>query len=129
MTKPMFHYRWHYARDAAKASMLLPCWANENYLAGAEDELREAAQTIARRQIDRLKVVGSSPETKDMIEDSFVQFLRCFNAHLAAGYPFLLGDRPCAADFALYGHLNQLAFIDPTSMAVCESVAPRIFAW
>ena len=125
----MYHYRWHYARDASHASVLLPCWTNEDFLGGSDEELSATSKVIGDRQIGRLSVVGSSSKTKPLIEDSYIQFLRAFQAHLTAGYIFLLGDRPCAADFAIFGQLSQLVNIDPTSATICETIAPRVVAW
>ena len=36
-----------------------------------------------------------------------------------------MGDRPGAADFALFGQLTQLAQFDPTAVADLEN-APRV---
>lgn len=94
-----------------------------------EHDLVEVSTLISDRQISRLGVVGSSSKTKDIIEDSYKEFLLCFNAHLEAGFPFLFGNRPSIADFAIFGQLTQLVSIDPTSTRICEEIAPRVIAW
>ena len=40
-----------------------------------------------------------------------------------------MGGRPGAGDFGLLGQLSQLAFFDPTSVALTEREAPRVIAW
>jgi hypothetical protein len=43
--------------------------------------------------------------------------------------PFLLGARPGAGDFALFGQLTQLVGFDPTPRAIAHEVSPRTVAW
>jgi hypothetical protein len=50
------------------------------------------------------------------------------DAHFAQ-HAFLVGARPGASDFAMYGQLSQLALFDPTSMGLAVQHAPRTFAW
>ena len=125
LTKAMFHYRWHYADDIHKAGEILPRWRN---ISGPEDEARSSSAQFSRRQIDRLRYVGSSPATAAVIENSYKRFLDVFSAHLQV-QPFLLGARPGAGDFGIYGQMTQLAHFDPTPAALTLERAPRVYAW
>ena len=125
LTKPMFHYRWHYAGDIHKAGEILPRWRS---ISGPEDEAHAASAQFSRRQIDRLRYVGSSPATAAVIESSYKRFLDAFGAHLQV-QPFLLGARPGAGDFGIYGQMTQLAHFDPTPAALTLARAPRVYAW
>lgn len=125
LTKAMFHYRWAYAEDIDRAARVLPCWRG---MSVADEVLAERAKLFADRQIGRLYVVGSNAVTGPVIEASYRRFLEAFEAHLAA-QPFLLGQRPGACDFAVFGQLTQLAQFDPTPMALTLKIAPRVFAW
>lgn len=125
LTKAMFHYRWSYPADIARAAAILPCWRGANI---SDAELAERGAQFSKRQIDRLYVVGSNPTTAPVIEASYRRFLEAFEAHLTV-QPFLLGARPAACDFAVYGQLTQLAQFDPTPMALTLEIAPRVFAW
>ncbi len=125
LTKAMFHYRWSYPADIARAAAILPCWRGA---AIPDAELAERGAQFSRRQIDRLYVVGSNPITAPVIEASYRRFLEAFEAHLTV-QPFLLGARPAACDFAVYGQLTQLAQFDPTPMALTLEIAPRVFSW
>jgi hypothetical protein len=49
-------------------------------------------------------------------------------AHLAH-QKFMLGNRPAAGDFGLYGQLTQLVGFDPTPRAITHEVSPRTVAW
>lgn len=125
LTKAMFHYRWAFAPDIAKATAILPRWAGARQ---PEDRLEAAARTFAARQIGRLAVVGSSPETAPILEASYLRLLAILECHLRS-HRFLLGDRPGSGDFGLYGQLTQLALFDPTPAALALEHAPRVVAW
>jgi glutathione S-transferase len=125
LTKAMFHYRWHYAADADKAGNILPRWSR---ISGSDEEMAQFKKFIMDRQISRLYVVGSNDTTAPVIEASYERFLDLFNAHLKA-YPFLMGHRPGASDFAMFGQLTALTHFDPTPMALTMKKAPRVYAW
>jgi glutathione S-transferase len=124
LTKAMFHYRWAFAEDAAHAAALLPRWSRTW---GAEDAVARG-RTFAERQIGRLGVVGSSETTRATIEASYRRLLALLDARLAQSR-FVMGERPGAADFGLYGQLTQLAGFDPTPRAIALAAAPRVVAW
>ncbi len=125
LTKAMFHYRWTYRDDIDKASVILPAWRNH---AIPDEALAQVSKTIGERQIGRLGVVGSNAVTGPVIEASYRRFLEAFEAHLSR-HAFLLGARPGAGDFAVFGQLTQLAQFDPTPMALTTKIAPRVSAW
>jgi len=125
LTKAMFHFRWAYEADAAKSAAILPAYRG---ISASRAALDEAGRAFAERQIGRLGYVGSNAVTGPIIEASYERFLRAFDAHLAT-QPFILGRRPAACDFAVFGQLTQLAGFDPTPMALTLKVAPRVTAW
>ncbi len=125
LTKAMFHYRWAYEADIHQAGRQLPLWRN---LSQSDETLAKTSAFISDRQINRLYVVGSNAVTGPVIEASYRRFLELFEAHLQT-QPYLLGARPAACDFAVYGQLTQLAHFDPTPMALTLAIAPRVFAW
>lgn len=125
LTKAMFHYRWAYEADIAKSAAILPAWRG---FCVPDEELAERGRLFAERQIGRLRYVGSNPVTGPLIEASYQRFLQAFEAHLRH-LPYLLGHRPGASDFAVFGQLTQLAAFDPTPMALTLRTAPRVAAW
>lgn len=125
LTKPMFHYRWHYQDDIERAGEILPRWRN---ITASEAKIAELKAAFSERQISRLGVVGSSDITAPVIEASYQRFLAAFDTHLQH-YPFLMGQRPGSCDFAVYGQLTQLSHFDPTPTALTLKTAPRVFAW
>jgi glutathione S-transferase len=125
LTKAMFHYRWAYEADALNASRILPNWA----VGPMPDQvLAERGAEVARRQIERLRYVGSNPTTGPVIEASYIRFIELLEAHLTS-HRFMLGNRPAAADFGAFGQLTQLAHVDPTPEAITRARAPRVVAW
>ncbi len=124
-TKYMFHYRWHFARDADNAGTLLPLCIDP---ALSSEQLSLAKAQFSRRQIDRLYVVGSNDTTAPLIDASYRRLLTALEAHFAA-QSFLLGARPSAADFGLFGQLSQLIGFDPTPRDIAHELAPRAVAW
>ncbi len=125
LTKAMFHYRWAFKPDIEHAAAILPRWSRTD---GDEERAVAAGRQFAQRQIDRLAVVGSNETTAPLIEESYVRLLDLLAAHLATSR-FVLGGRPAASDFALYGQLTQLVGFDPTSAALASARAPRVVAW
>ncbi len=125
LTKAMFHYRWNYAADIQRSGRMLPLWQDYRI---SDATLAQRAAAISDRQIGRLYVVGSNAVTAPVIEASYRRFLAAFERHLET-HAFLLGERPAACDFAVYGQLTQLAMFDPTPMALTLEIAPRVYAW
>jgi glutathione S-transferase len=125
LTKAMFHYRWHYKPDIKKAGDILPRWGG---ISQPEDKVQPMSEFVRERQIARLSYVGSNEITKPTIEDSFKRFVHLLDKHLT-NQPFLMGERPGASDFAVYGQLTCLALFDPTPQAIILSACPRVYAW
>lgn len=125
LTKATFHYRWTREADIARSTAMLPLWFEPTR---PDDQIAAEGQAYAARQIGRLSVVGSSPETAPLIEAAYARFVDLMGSHLR-DRPFLMGGRPGASDFAVFGQLSQLALFDPTPMALTLTRAPRVFAW
>ena len=121
----MFHYRWYPQEDADNAGTLIPLGFDTTL---PNDQHQAFKAFFSRRQIDRLCVVGSSDTTAPMIDASYRRFLQIMENHLAT-QDFMLGSRPAAGDFALYGQLSQLVGFDPSSRAIAHEVSPRTVAW
>jgi len=119
--KPMFHYRWFYEADQKSAAERLA----KSMMPGADPA--QAGEMIKSRMVPRLKFVGSSPETKDQIEDSYKRQLRLLEAHLTKR-KYLFGGRPAFADFGLFGQLYECS-TDPTPGALMRETAPHVAKW
>lgn len=124
-TKYMFHYRWYPAEDADNAGTLLPLGMDVSLPADLHTMFK---QVFTERQVGRLYVVGSNDTTAPVIDASYRRYLAALEAHLA-NQPFMLGKRPGAGDFAMFGQLTQLIGFDPTPRAIAHAVSPRTVAW
>ena len=124
-TKYMFHYRWYPEADADNAGTLLPLGMDVSLPGDAHAQFK---QWVAERQIGRLYVVGSNDTTAPVIDASYRRFLAAMENHLAS-QKFMLGKRPAAGDFGLYGQLTQLVGFDPTPRQIAHEVSPRTVAW
>lgn len=124
LTKAMFHYRWFYRADIDYASH----WIADDSFPDARGSERDAmAKEFAQRQINRMPLVGCTPENAAVIEDSFHRILACLESRVAV-YDFLFGSRPSLADFGIFGQLKPLS-TDPTPMAIMRTEAPRTESW
>ena len=124
-TKYMFHYRWYPAEDADNAGTLLPLGMDVSLPADTHKTFKDV---FRERQIGRLYVVGSNDTTAPVIDASYRRYLAAMDAHLAE-QGFMLGNRPGAGDFAMFGQLTQLVGFDPTPRAITHEVSPRTVAW
>jgi len=125
VTKYMFHYRWHLQADAENAATVLPLNFRVNMPPEQHDQMKKM---IPERQIGRLYVVGSNDTTAPIIDASYRRYLEAMEAHLQT-QPYMLGKRPGAADFAMFGQLTQLVGFDPTPRAIAHQLSPRTVAW
>ncbi len=124
-TKYMFHYRWYPEVDADNAGTLLPLGMDVTTPAATLEMFKNV---FTDRQVGRLYVVGSNDTTAPVIDASYRRYLAAMEAHLAQ-QPFMLGRRPGAGDFAMFGQLTQLVGFDPTPRAIAHEVSPRTVAW
>ncbi len=125
LTKAMFHYRWAYKADEHQAMRVLASWRG----APQDDAaLADTAALVSGRQVPRLRYVGSNATTAPVIEAGYQRVLLALEDHFRS-HPFLMGARPGASDFGVYGQLTQLVQFDPTPMALASAMAPRVLAW
>lgn len=125
LTKCMFHFRWAFEEDAANAGPLLTYFSD----VGLDPQAAEqSANFISDRQINRLYVVGSNDITGEVIEASYLRIIDILD-DLLQQQRFVLGARPCTADFGIYGQFTQLAFVEPTSGRILQQRSQRLRAW
>jgi hypothetical protein len=90
--------------------------------------LAAAAAEVGARQVSRLRYVGSHAGTAPVIEAGYQRVLLALEDHFRRHF-FLMGARPGASDFGVYGQLTQLVQFDPTPTALARAFAPRVMAW
>lgn len=120
---PAMHYRWTYCEE----------WAYGEFGALSAPQASPDAQLeIGRRMGQSFRgmapLLGVSEETIPGIEASYEAFLADVSSHLEA-HPFLLGGRPCLADFAFIGPLYAHLLRDPVPGELMRRIAPRVADW
>ena len=124
LTKPMFHYRWAFPADVARAAAILPRWLRPGM---PEAQAIALGTEFAERQIARLAVVGSNETTAPVIEDSYRRLLALLDAHLT-GLRFVMGSRPGAADFGLFTSYGLSAAVVGADVGRAKRIADQLHA-
>lgn len=88
---------------------------------------RRAAKPVAGKMKQYLPMLGVNAATRPGLESFTETFIARLNAHLA-DHRFLLGDRACMGDFAVYGPLWAHLHRDPASRHLFDSAA-NVTAW
>lgn len=123
--RPALYYRWAFDEDARLMSSQI-----------ARTLLRDVPLPLPLRRrfiLHRQKVVylrkdGVTKQTAPAIEALYLDALRELEA-VFARRPFLFGDRPCDADFGLFGPFFRHFFCDPTPGALMRERAPHVAHW
>ena len=123
--RPALYYRWAFDEDARLMSHQI-----------ARTLLRDVRLPLfLRRQfiLHRQKVVflrkdGVTRQTAPAIEALYLDSLRELDA-LFARRAFLFGERPCEADFGLFGPFFRHFFCDPTPGALMRERGPHVAHW
>ena len=124
VTKMMFHYRWDLEIDQMYSSRQI---ISDNSPGLRGDDLKQAAEAIRQRQVERMPLVGCTRQNKPIIERSFHELLAILDS-FAIRDEFIFGTRPSLADFGLFGQLKTLAS-DHTSMLIMRNTVPSVYDW
>lgn len=122
--KWMFHYRWAREADQLSAAGRI---ARSMMPAADEAQMDRNIAMVRDRMVNRVGFVGSNPQTAPQIEESFRDTIAILEPHLA-NRPYLFGQRPAFADFAIWGQLYN-AWTDPTPGAIINATSPNLLAW
>lgn len=123
--RPALYYRWAFADDA---------WLMGGRI--ARGMLRDVPLPFfvrrlairARQRRIYLRNDGVTRATAPAIEKLYLDTLDALEQALAA-HPFLLGARPCEADFGCFGSMFRHFASDPTPARLMRERAPRTQAW
>ncbi len=120
---PAMHYRWNY--NEAWIVEELGRTASPN---ASREEQTRIGQVIAAPIKDSIPRLGVSEDTLAGIEAHYEGFLADYSAHLRR-MPFVFGNRPTLADFALFGPLYAPLYRDPESGKQMRRLAPVVADW
>jgi glutathione S-transferase len=77
---------------------------------------------------DRLPSLGVTKKTIPQFEAWTERLLGWLDAHFSQ-HNYLLGDKPCTADFTFMGPLYGHLYRDPYSHALLKRIAPNVIRW
>jgi hypothetical protein len=118
------HYRWHVPANKAFALREFGKYG----LPGVPRFIsQKLIQPAAARMEGYLPVLGVSDNTIAALEEFTEELIARLNTHLTH-HRFLLGDRPCLGDFALFGPLWAHLYRDPGTTALFDE-APALRDW
>lgn len=123
--RPALYYRWAFDEDARLMSAQIargmlrdvpaPLWLRRRLI-------------LARQRQVYLSGDGVTSATRGAIEALYNRIVTLLEP-IFATRPFLLGHRPCEADFGLFGPFFRHFSIDPTPAGILREKGPNILAW
>lgn len=123
--RPALYYRWAFDEDA----ILMSSQIARTMMRDLRLPFFLRRQFILRRQRRVfLKDDGVTKETSPVIEAHYLDTLDQLNL-IFEKRPFLMGERPCEADFGLFGPFFRHFFSDPTPGAIMREQAPYVAEW
>lgn len=122
--KVMFQHRWLAEEDAAFYGHYLG-WFKA--APAPAEEIERTARHWGTRQVGRMPMVGVTEANSPVIDETFARIIDTLEA-LFTRRMFLFGDRPSAADFALYGQLQPGMFA-PGASHEMRRRAPGTYCW
>ncbi|PHR62562.1 MAG: glutathione S-transferase [Robiginitomaculum sp.] len=124
--RPAMHYRWNYRADRNYAAQAL----YDDLIANNRPIPRFIAiQILKSRQLNGfVRGDGVTAKTREHVEQTYLTALDCLQA-IFERRPFVFGDTPTNADFALMGPMLRHFGQDPTPTEIMRNRAPAVYEW
>lgn len=127
LLRPAMHYRWNF--DEVNKAFISIDFSSSLAPTGAPDEVQAGIFAMASARMRKaMASFGVTPESIPAVEASYAEFLRLFDAHLAAS-PYLLGGRPTIGDYGLIAPLYAHLARDPHPARLMQQTAHRVWRW
>lgn len=126
LSRLAWHYRWHFPGD--NLHFVTREFGRSFRPQGSDAELERYGRIIADQMEGKGPDMGLGPELFPALEEVYIDLLAALEAHFTH-HPYLLGGRPCAADFALMGPMFAHLGRDPHPLRIMQQQAPRVFRW
>lgn len=123
---PAMHYRWFYKKENARfiygefGRMIMP--------KAPEFIQRFLGKKIGNKFKGAVSKLGVTQSNYKAIEKSYEAFLKDLNTHFEQ-HDFLLGSKPCIADFGFIAPLYAHLYRDPKPGEVMRQLAPNVVQW
>jgi glutathione S-transferase len=126
MLPAAMHYRWSYR--AEQEDFLRAEFGRVVHCGSDRPERLAAGKQLMDYFSGWLPALGVGPESIPAIEAAHTDLLDALDVHFLH-HPYLLGGRPCVADFGfmapLFAHLGR----DPVPLALMQRRAPNVYRW
>jgi glutathione S-transferase len=123
--RPALHYRWNFPVDAIALShrftyeflsdLPMPRWFATRFIRWRQDRIYGRGDGIV-------------PATRTHVESIYLRNLQWLQA-IFETRPYLLGDKPCLADFGFFASMFRHFSMDPTPAALMQNQAPAVYEW
>ena len=123
--RPALHYRWSHAADARLLGRRIASEVMKD-IPGPLWLL--AAQVRFRQRRECVRGDGVTAATRAHVEGVYTKCLERLEP-LLGEQPFLLGGRPCLADFGFFAAMFRHFSLDPTPARIMRDRAPAVYAW
>ncbi|HET8869038.1 MAG TPA: glutathione S-transferase family protein [Aquabacterium sp.] len=125
---PAMHYRWGEPHVSVQRAFLDAEFGRVSCF-GLSKADRDAAGARMRNYFCGVaQAVGVTPETGPAIEAAYLDLLDRLDEHFQH-VPYLLGGRPCIADFGLMGPMYAHLGRDPVPANLMKLRAPNVARW
>jgi glutathione S-transferase len=124
LSKAMYAYRWAFPRHTGWTGRLI---AFDQRFGGGRAAIEEAGDDFEMRQVGRNTLVGCTEENLPMLMEIAARVLDALEPNIPER-PFLFGNRPSNAEFALFGQLTQFT-LDLAAIEPCQRRAPYTMRW
>ena len=121
LTIHAMHYRWSFPEQRP---FLAHLWGG-NMVEAPHGKIVQSTEKFASSGV----ALGANSDTAATIEQQYLDILlHSLQVHFEI-HPFLMGERPCLADYALMGPMYAHLFRDPIPGQLMALKAPRVWAW
>lgn len=124
--RPAMHYRWSFRLSRNYAAEIL----YEELIKGVLPMPRPVAlnRLKTRQRGGFVKGDGVTKNTRSHVEGTYHKALELMQS-LLSHHPFMLGETPTIADFALMGPMFRHFSQDPTPAEIMRNQAPCVYEW
>jgi glutathione S-transferase len=123
--RPALHYRWSFEPDARLMSHRIAA----EMLHDVPAPFFLKRWMIKRRQLRRyVWGDGVTAATRAHVECIYLRNLAALEA-IFVKRPFLLGARPCLADFGFFASMFRHFGLDPTPARIMRDIGPSVYEW
>ncbi|MFN2098753.1 glutathione S-transferase C-terminal domain-containing protein [Altererythrobacter sp. MF3-039] len=126
LLRPAMHYRWNF--DEVNLPFLRETFRDVLPSCLSKDAEDADFLHASGRMRQAAVVLGVTPDTQRLVEESYAQFLVLMEQHLRH-HPFILGGHATIADYGLIGAMYAHLARDPVPLRLMQTSAPNVFRW